>query len=173
MIMTMSDKSSVRVLPANYMGPKVQSIQLFDEMTGVHHVTLRKGSLRQILQSTNSSKPGFPSHSFDFSNGEMAVVPRVALCSCHRSPDTEPSHPLQSLDILRVNNLTDAEAERMVYQRSTVVLPKAAINIIRKNIPHLRIRTPQHVYPSVSRESTRSSTQKSYLLYIYIPAKYT
>lgn len=48
-----------------------------DEVTGVHHVTLRKASLRRTLQLTNLSKPGFSSHVVEFSNGEMTVVPRV------------------------------------------------------------------------------------------------
>lgn len=50
-----------------------------DEVTGVHHVTLRKISLRKTLSLTASSNPQFSSHVVEFSNGEMIAVPRVSL----------------------------------------------------------------------------------------------
>ena len=52
-----------------------------DEVTGVHHVALRKMSLRTALSLTNSSNPQFSSHVVEFSNGEMIVVPRVSFAA--------------------------------------------------------------------------------------------
>lgn len=48
-----------------------------DVSTGIHHVTLRKVSLRTTLALNSSSNPNFSSHVVEFSNGEMTAVPRV------------------------------------------------------------------------------------------------
>lgn len=54
-----------------------------DESTGVHHVVLRKASLRTILALTNLSNPGFSSHAVQISSGGMTIVPR-ANCATTR-----------------------------------------------------------------------------------------
>ena len=51
-----------------------------DEVTGIHHVALRKMCLRNALSLTSPSNPHFSSHFVEFSNGEMIVVPRVDFC---------------------------------------------------------------------------------------------
>lgn len=50
-----------------------------DEVTGIHHVALRKMSLRTILSLINPSNPQFSSHIVEISNGEMIAVPRVSF----------------------------------------------------------------------------------------------
>ena len=47
-----------------------------DDTTGVHHVVLRKASLRASLALMKSSKHKYSSHFVEFSNGEMKAVPR-------------------------------------------------------------------------------------------------
>lgn len=47
-----------------------------DDTTGIHHVTLRKVSLRTTLLSTDLSNPNFFRHVVEFSNGEMTAMPR-------------------------------------------------------------------------------------------------
>lgn len=48
-----------------------------DELTGIHHVTLRKMSLRTILSLTDPSKSEFSSHIAEFANGRIKAVPRA------------------------------------------------------------------------------------------------
>ena len=48
-----------------------------DDITGVHHVSLRRVSLRASLALAKSSKPYYSSHFVEFSNGDMTAVPRV------------------------------------------------------------------------------------------------
>ena len=48
-----------------------------DNITGVHHVVLRKASLRASLALMKSPKPDYSSHLVEFSNGDMTAVPRV------------------------------------------------------------------------------------------------
>ena len=48
-----------------------------DDTTGIHHVFLRKASLRTSLALTKPSKPNYASHVVEFSNGKMTAVPRV------------------------------------------------------------------------------------------------
>lgn len=48
-----------------------------DETTGIHHVFLRKASLRTSLALTKSSQPDYTSHVVEFSNGKMTAVPRA------------------------------------------------------------------------------------------------
>lgn len=50
---------------------------VFDEMTGVHHVVLRKASLRHTLKLTYLSKPDYSSHIVEFSNGEITILSRT------------------------------------------------------------------------------------------------
>ena len=50
-----------------------------DEVTGIHHVALRKMCLRTALSLASPSNPHFSSHSVEFSNGEIIVVPRVGF----------------------------------------------------------------------------------------------
>lgn len=48
-----------------------------DDTTGVHHVALRKASLRTTLSLTKLSNRNFSSHFVEFSNGEMTAVARA------------------------------------------------------------------------------------------------
>ena len=48
-----------------------------DDVTGVHHVVLRRASLRASLELMKSSEPIYSSHFVEFSNGNMTAVPRV------------------------------------------------------------------------------------------------
>ena len=59
-----------------------------DDSTGIHHVTLRKVSLRTTLPLTSLSNPNFSSHIVEFSNGEMTAVPRVNFAATNSKRNT-------------------------------------------------------------------------------------
>ncbi len=63
-----------------------------DDITGVHHVTLRKASLRTILPLTSLSKPGFSSHVVEFSKGEMTTVARVNCATTRTKRKARKTH---------------------------------------------------------------------------------
>lgn len=58
------------------VGSECYSVDL-DDITGIHHVTLRNASLRKDTRLTDLSNPSLSSHAVEFSNGEMTAVPRV------------------------------------------------------------------------------------------------
>ena len=123
-------------LPA--VGLECYSVNL-DDITGVHHVTLRKASLRTILPLTSLSNPGFSSHVVEFSNGEMTIVARVNCATTRTnlkarkthsreyewdSSIAQPSEPRPVRDIVRQVQFgmfrTDSEIDKVEPARDQV-----------------------------------------------------
>lgn len=89
-----------------------------DETTGIHHVFLRKASLRTSLALTKSSQPDYSSHVVEFSNGKMTAVPRAHQWGISIA-QSEPVHPHYAHSQPILANSTAPTPQKTISHRTT------------------------------------------------------
>ena len=122
-----------------------------DEVTGIHHVALRKMSLRTILSLINPSNPQCSSHIVEISNGEMIAVPRVSLAVPESKRKARKFG--QDDEVERVRNQT-ADKQPCLAGRS--------ISTTHNNIPTETYSTPVGLASSMSRSAPVSGQVTSH-----------